>query len=183
MKNLIKPLIITIVCVIAFVCVVLLYNSLSSSYTPQSTNNPTQQNNNNADYTAPDFEMVDKDGNAVSLSQFKNKAVVINYWASWCGPCKAEMPYFEQAYKDFEDVQFVMLNSTMDDSKEAADEFIKDRGYTFPVFYDTTGQFAYLYGISSYPTTFFIDKQGQLYTYARGAMTKDTLYSNIEMIR
>lgn len=183
MKNLIKPLIITIVSVAAFVCVILLYNSLTSSYTPEDANKQPEQSNSNTDYTAPDFEMLDKDGKTVSLSDYAGKAVVINYWASWCGPCKSEMPYFEQAYKDFEDVQFIMLNSTMDDSKEAADEFIKESGYTFPVFYDTTAQFAYTYGITSYPTTFFIDKQGQIYTYAKGAMTKDTLYSNIEMIR
>ncbi len=134
---------------------------------------------------APDFEMLDGEGNKIKLSSFRGKPTVLNFWASWCPPCKSEMPAFEKAYKEFGDeINFVMLNST-DGSRETveiAKEFIKGAGYTFPVYYDTTSMGAILYGTSSIPMTFLIDAEGNLVGYGAGALSEEALYSGIAML-
>ena len=135
------------------------------------------------DYTAPDFSMRDWDGNALRLSDFRGKPVILNFWASWCGPCQGEMPEFEKAYQTYgEDIHFIMLNCTVGDSEEDAKKLIADNGYTFPVYFDTTGEASYTYGASSIPLTFFIDADGNLVTYARGALSGELLETGISYI-
>ena len=89
---------------------------------------------------APDFTVYDADGNEVHLSDFRGKPVVLNFWASWCGPCKMEMPDLEKAYQEYGDqIQFMLVDLTdgSQETVEKASAFIKEQGYTFPVFYDT----------------------------------------------
>jgi len=134
-------------------------------------------------YAAPDFTVVDAAGNEVKLSDYFGRPIVLNFWASWCPPCRAEMPYFEEVYKAREDVQFMMVNATGGrESMESAQEFIAETGYTFPVFYDTTGEAAWQYGVSSLPMTIFIDENGELVTYAARSIEKDTLELGISYI-
>ncbi|MBQ4347432.1 MAG: TlpA family protein disulfide reductase, partial [Firmicutes bacterium] len=87
---------------------------------------------------APDFTVYDSEGNAVMLSDFIGKPIVLNFWASWCGPCKMEMPEFNEAYAELgEDIQFLMVNVTTGrETQESASAFIEENGYSFPVFYD-----------------------------------------------
>ena len=135
------------------------------------------------DYSAPDFTVLDWEGNEVKLSDFVGKPVILNFWASWCGPCKSEMPDFEEAYQKYGgDIYFVMVNCTAGDSMEDAKAFIGDGGYTFPVYFDTTNEASYVYGASAIPMTFFIDEFGDLVTYARGALSADLLQKGIDMI-
>jgi len=135
------------------------------------------------DYSAPNFSMEDWDGNVVRLADFAGKPIILNFWASWCGPCKSEMPDFEEAYKKYgDDIHFIMLNCTVSDSMEDAKTLIEDSGYTFPVYFDTTGEASYSYGASSIPMTFFIDEKGNLITYARGALTAELLEKGISYI-
>ena len=135
------------------------------------------------DYSAPNFSMEDWDGNVVRLADFVGKPVILNFWASWCGPCKSEMPEFEEAYKQYgEEIHFIMLNCTISDAKEEAKALITENGYTFPVYFDTTGEASYGYGASSIPLTFFIDAEGNLVTYAMGALSGDLLQKGIDMI-
>ena len=135
------------------------------------------------DYSAPNFSMEDWDGNVVRLADFVGKPVILNFWASWCGPCKSEMPEFEEAYKQYgEEIHFIMLNCTISDAKEDAKALITENGYTFPVYFDTTGEASYGYGASSIPLTFFIDAEGNLVTYAMGALSGDLLQKGIDMI-
>lgn len=134
---------------------------------------------------APDFKVTDKDGNEVSLSDFLGKPVVINFWATWCGYCKSEMPDFDEVYKEVgDDVVFMMVNATdgKRETVEKASEFIAKQGYSFPVYYDTLGEASYSYGVSSLPTTYFIDSEGNAVTYARGALDKETLIKGIGYI-
>ena len=135
---------------------------------------------------APDFTVYDMDGNPVSLSDFFGKPIVLNFWASWCGPCKMEMPDFEAAYLELgEDVQFLMVNMTdgTRETVEVASAFLSGTGYTFPVFFDTAGEAGMVYRVYSLPTTYFIDANGQPIAKASGAIDAETLQRGIDMIR
>ena len=135
--------------------------------------------------TAPDFTVYDREGNAVKLSDYAGKPIVLNFWASWCGPCQSEMPDFQEKFEALgEDVQFLMVNMT-DGSRETVDiasAFIEEKGFTFPVLYDTDLDAANTYGAYSLPTTYFIDSQGSAIAWATGAIDGDTLQRGIDMI-
>ncbi|MGI6336666.1 MAG: TlpA family protein disulfide reductase [Eubacteriales bacterium] len=134
---------------------------------------------------APDFTVYDLNGNPVKLSDYRGKPVVLNFWSSRCGPCQMEMPDFQEAYEDLgEEIHFLMVNVTDGswDTVDSASAFIAENNYTFPVFYDTDISAASAYGVSSLPTTYFIDAEGNGVAYGMGAMDMDTLMSGIEMI-
>ena len=133
---------------------------------------------------APDFTVYDKDGSTVNLSDFRGKPVVLNFWASWCGPCQSEMPDFEDAYGELgENIQFLMINVTGGrETVECAAAFIEEQGYTFPVLYDTEGSASIAYSVYSLPTSFFIDAEGNALAQATGAISRDILQKGIDLI-
>ena len=132
----------------------------------------------------PDFTVYDSEGNEVHLSDFTGKPVVLNFWASWCGPCKMEMPDFDDAYAEQgEDVHFLMVNMTSGrETLESATSFIEEQGYSFPVYYDTDADAAMAYGVYSLPTTLFIDADGYGIAQATGAINAETLQRGVDMI-
>lgn len=128
--------------------------------------------------TAPDFTVLDKDGNTVRLSDKFGKPVVINFWATWCPPCKQELPDFDKLSKEYGDrVVFMMVNLTdgYRDTVDGTKRFVSGKGYTFPVYFDTKDNAASAYNVSSIPQTTFIDAKGNIYTTRIGAMNEATL--------
>ena len=122
-----------------------------------------------------DFELLDLEGNKVKLSDYKDKIVLLNFWATWCPPCKAEMPYMQQIHDQYEDVAILAVNSTSTELRGSTDsnkaknkvvEFINQEGYTFPILLDADDEVITTYNaifpIMGIPTTFIIDKTGTI---------------------
>jgi thiol-disulfide isomerase/thioredoxin len=187
-----KILIIAVVFVLLLAGAFLLYNKLSGSVAPdqlaaedEAQNQDEESDGQQAKVKAPDFVVYDKDGNKVGLSDYLGKPVVLNFWASWCGPCASEMPDFEEAYKERGDeIQFLMVNLTdgYQETMESATEYIQEQGFTFPVFYDTESNAANTYATYSIPMTFFIDSEGYMVARATGALDSATLKKGLDMI-
>ena len=134
---------------------------------------------------APDFTVYDADGEPVRLSDFRGTPVVINFWASWCGPCQSEMPAFDTAVAEYEgQVRFLMVNLT-DGSQETqatAQAFLDEQGYAFPVYFDLDLEAASAYGVYGIPVTYFVDAEGRAVAQARSAISAEVLEKGIGMI-
>ncbi|MBQ4112979.1 MAG: TlpA family protein disulfide reductase [Clostridia bacterium] len=157
-------------------------STTASSDTSAPTEEKTEGESENK---TPDFTVLDGEGNSVKLSDFFGKPIVLNFWASWCPPCKAELPDFEDAYKKYDgEVVFLMVNMTDNqmETVEVAKDFIKTHGYTFPVYYDVNYQAATVYGIRSIPQTYFINAEGEAVASATGMISAAQLEQGIGMI-
>ncbi len=135
---------------------------------------------------AVDFTMLDAQGKEVKLSDYFGKPVVVNFWASWCPPCKAELPDFQKVYDEMKNnVNFLMIDlpDGQRETMEKAAQFIADEKYTFPVFYDNSQEAAYIYQIYSIPTTLFIDKEGYIVAGHEGQISEQNLRKGISMAR
>lgn len=132
---------------------------------------------------APSFPMEDAQGNMVQLSDFLGqKPVFLNFWASTCPPCKQEMPDIQALYEQYGDqIQFVLVNvgAAMNDTREKAESYLEEEGFTFPVYYDVDYQAITAYGINSFPFSFFIDSQGNVVTYGRGMLSASLLQKGL----
>lgn len=109
---------------------------------------------------APDFELRDLDGETVSLRGLRGSPVMLNFWATWCPPCRAEMPYLQEIYEQWTSQGLVLLAINLRESSSQVKGFLQSYGLSFPVLLDSTGSVGNKYNISGIPATFFIDKDG-----------------------
>lgn len=171
------------------------YNNLSKKYDEKNIESniySAQINDNNKEIDsvkkqkAKDFTVYDEDSNEVNLSDYIGRPVVVNFWASWCPPCKREMPFFnEMAQKyDESDVAFLMISLT-DGNRETVDtakKFIKDNNFDMDILFDKDGDAAYKNNILYIPRTLFIDKDGYVVEDYSGEITKEKLDSQIQSL-
>ena len=195
MKNKVILLIVGLATVALLAVATLFYEDLSAQFgadpitptqqAPQEDQNTTSGEQEKPPVAAPDFTVEDANGNTVSLSDFIGKPVVVNFWASWCGPCKSEMPAFQQAWETYgEQVEFVLVNLT-DNNQEtvkSAKDFLSTTEYTFPVYFDTQLSGAMAYGVVGIPATYFIDAEGYVVAGANSALDYATLEYGISLI-
>lgn len=132
---------------------------------------------------APDFAVLDRDGNQAKLSDLRGKPVILSFWASWYGICKTGMSDFEEVYADTgEEIHFMMVNlTTGSETEEVATNYIDENGYTFPIYLDTEMEAAGAFGVTGVPVTYFVDKEGNLAAYGQGRLGVEGIRQGIEM--
>ncbi len=138
-----------------------------------------------AGFLAPTWELPAAEGGTVRLADWRGQVVVVNFWASWCGPCRLEMPAFERVYQEYRDQGLVILavHTTWQDSLQAMQTFVAEHGLTFPVGLDESGKVSRLYRISALPTTFFIGRDGVIQRVVIGGpLAEATLRSEVERL-
>lgn len=129
---------------------------------------------------APDFELTTLAGDTVNLSDFRGERVFLNFWATWCPPCRAEMPDMQKLYEE-EDVVILAVNMTASESnEEVVDEFVKDLELTFPIPLDVNGSLLDEYQVVAYPTTYMIDSSGRTQFKSMGAMNHEQMLQQLE---
>ncbi len=136
-------------------------------------------------FLAPDFTLGTLDGKKVTLSGLRGKIVIINLWATWCPPCRAEMPALENVYEQYKDSEVIILglNVTNQDSEKDIPTFVKEFGLTFPILLDRDGSASTLYQLKALPTTYFINRKGIIRTVVIGGpMTETFIRSKIEAL-
>ena len=136
---------------------------------------------------APDFTLTDQYGETHTLSDYQGQTVFLNFWATWCGPCKMEMPDIQALYEEWDENagDLVVLGVAgpgigQEGSAEDIAAFLEENGYTYPVVMDDTGMLFYQYGISAYPTTFMIDPEGNVFGYVQGAVSREIMDDIVE---
>src|SRR5580692_8414591 len=114
------------------------------------------------DPPAPGFTLPARGGSTIDLSQFKGQVVMINFWASWCGPCRQEMPLLEGMYKKYQPLGFTLIGVNVEPDQKDAESFLKQTPVTFPVLFDAKSKVSGLYNVQGMPTTVFIDRKGKV---------------------
>lgn len=191
MKN--KTLVITIILIGVIGIATVLYNNLKDNIqladvVPIETNKQEKSDEVSKEkqyIKAPDFTIKDKDDNEFKLSDFFGKPIVLNFWASWCSPCKSEMPEFEKVYNELGDnINFIMIDAVdgFKETRKKGMEYIEKEEFSFPVYFDMYQEAVIGYGVRAYPTSIFIDKDGYIVTGVEGAIDERVLRKGIELI-
>ena len=175
---------------------------LGDSVTPSQTQTQTEESSGSETPAAtqeqelpaaPDFTLTDQYGNTHSLADYEGKTILLNFWATWCGPCKMEMPDLQALYEDWEensgDLIVLGVAAPADpDSQYPVDDktdqeiaaFLEEGGYSYPVLMDNTGELFMAYGVNSFPTTFMINEEGKVFGYLTGTMSREIMDSIVE---
>ena len=151
-------------------------NKSQGFVTPPQDTAPQSQSAQSSKIMAPDFTLKDIDGKTVKLSDFKGKIVILNFWAVWCKYCLIEMPDFNELNKQLaKENNAVILAVDVQESEKTVKEYLTSNNIGLKVLMDTDGAVSQTYGVSGFPTTFFINKDGSLYTYISGKTDKETV--------
>ncbi len=201
MKKIFKILLVVVILAGVLVGAVYAYNALKDdvklnskeeSTAEQIQNKTEQQPGESAEVTendrtlAPDFAVEDKDGNTVRLSDMRGKPTIVNFWTSWCPPCKAELPDFDAAYKELGNefnFMIVHLSQNWNDKQSDGQRYIKSEGFSFPVYYDVNGQGDAAFDKGGIPLSVFIDKDGKVVNTFNGMLSADDLRQMIDQLR
>ena len=117
---------------------------------------------------AADFTLKSNSGKNIKLSELRGQVVMINFWASWCGPCRQEMPLLDQLYKKYQPMGFTLLGVNVEDNPNEATKWLKGKEVGFPILFDSESKVSELYNVSAMPTTLIIDRDGNMRYYHRG---------------
>ena len=174
-------------------------SSISTENSKDNDEDVTEEDNSDVDVDeetetkeeipAPDFTLIDQYGNTHTLSEYKGKTVFLNFWATWCEPCRNEMPDIQKLYEEYSregDEPLIILGVATpgiggEGTMEEITQFMNETGYTYPVLMDTTGEIAYgTWGVSSFPTTYMINRDGNVEGYISGQLSEDIMRSIIK---
>jgi peroxiredoxin len=130
-----------------------------------------------AGFNAPDFNLEDASGKSFQLSELRGRPLIVNVWASWCPPCRAEMPALERVYQEyrFAGLEVLAVNAANQDTVDAATGFVRDNGLHFPILFDRDGRVSAIYQVRSLPSTFFIDRHGVIREVVIGGPMAESL--------
>ena len=115
-----------------------------------------------ADAPAPDFTLASNQGKNIKLSELSGQVVMINFWASWCGPCRQEMPLLDAMYKKYSPLGFTILGVNVEEDSKPGKKLIRDLKVTFPILYDTSNKVSKMYNVLAMPTTVIVDRNGRI---------------------
>ncbi|MBN1231606.1 MAG: redoxin domain-containing protein [Anaerolineales bacterium] len=151
--------------------------------TPKSETIEVQEPYPQIGFTAPDFTLIDRDGQSVSLSDYQGKIVLVNFWASWCGPCRIEMPAIQSAWETYEEDEFVVLavNASYQDTRSNALLFVDENHLTFPILFDD-GSASNAYQVTAFPSSFIVDQEGIIRQKIVGSLPEAFLLIQIEKL-
>jgi peroxiredoxin len=131
---------------------------------------------------APNFQLQDISGEYVAISDFEGNVILLNFWATWCAPCRLEMPLLETHFREFADENFVILPINLQESAREVNQFVQETGMTFPVLLDSDGSVAEMYRILGYPSTILIDSAGRIQRIHIGILTEPQLRDYLAQI-
>lgn len=163
--------------------------SSDDSQSSQGSQSEEKKEENREMVPAYAFELKDQFGKVHKLEDYKGKVIFLNFWATWCGPCRNEMPEIQKLYEEYaalgEDADVAVIGVAApglgrEGTTEEITAFMKENGYSYPVLMDETGEMSQWYGISAFPTTYMIDKDGNLYGYVTGQLTEDIMRDIIQ---
>jgi peroxiredoxin len=131
---------------------------------------------------APDFTLQNADGNAVRLSELKGKPVLINFWATWCTPCREEMPAMQEVYDQYRDQGLVILAIDMEEDLRTVRRWIEQGGFTFTFLLDSEGEQVKRYNVTAAPTSYFVDRGGVIKDLKLGALSRTEMQAKVQQL-
>ncbi|MDY0943199.1 thiol-disulfide oxidoreductase ResA [Priestia megaterium] len=166
----------------SLVAAILILGLIYTIHNTLSSNKETLDKENDENYSVYDFSLQDLDGNEISLSDFKGRSVVLNFWATYCPPCEKEMPYLNNIYEEYKKKGIEVLAVNAKEPRIIVSPFVKEKNLKFPVLLDRTGTTVDQYKVLNLPVTLFIDENGTIIERFSGELTEKKIRNSVEQI-